>query len=465
MPLERFVAQPPSRRARVAVSVTRRTVRPLTPLIPNTALGVRLTRGLAAATLAGASPVPRWTTVTPVDLRYAGGRVVGEWVRAHPRDGAAGRDGTAGRDERDGAGATARADRTGALLYLHGSGYAICSPRTHRGLAANLSALTGLAVFVLDYRLAPRHRFPAAADDVKRAYDWLLDGQLEPAQLAVAGDSAGGHLAVDLSLSQLRSAGPVPAALALFSPLLDCSLALAETRDRVHPDPMISAAGARELVAHYLRGVDPDHPRLRLRPAPGEVLPPTLIQAGGEEMFCADARELHRLITAAGGRSELEVWPGQAHVFQAMTRTIPEARRALRRAAQFLVDALDQARQADRPQAAVTAPTRTTRRVPRNATALLGCPATAAAAPGRWSPAPAAASARRSRSSWRRAAAAWCAAISTRTRRSGPRTRSPTPPRRAAGALSPPPVTSPAPRRWRRWRPRRPAGSAPRPPW
>ena len=119
--------------------------------------------------------------VVPVDTRTSDGRrVVGEWVYGVgvPRD---------------------QADT--AIFFVHGSGYALCSPRTHRRLTSWLSRLTGLPVFSVDYRLAPRHRFPSAADDVRSGWDWLIrDHGLAPERTIVAADSAGGHLSVDLLL-------------------------------------------------------------------------------------------------------------------------------------------------------------------------------------------------------------------------------------------------------------------------
>ena len=135
-------------------------------------------------------------TSIPVDTRTSDGRrVVGEWVYGAgvPRD---------------------QADT--AIYFVHGSGYALCSPRTHRRLTSWLSRLTGLPVFSVDYRLAPRHRFPTAADDVRSGWDWLIgDRGLAPERTVMAGDSAGGHLAVDLLLQPDVAH---PAALVLLSP-------------------------------------------------------------------------------------------------------------------------------------------------------------------------------------------------------------------------------------------------------
>jgi monoterpene epsilon-lactone hydrolase len=262
-------------------------------------------------------PTLSGTTVDKVDTRTpAGHGVAGEWV--------------------SGPGAR-RVDA--AIYYIHGSGYALCSPRTHRRLTAWLSRLTKLPIFSVDYPLAPRHRFPAAADDVHAGWEWLLSSTgLPPDRVIVAGDSAGGHLAVDLMLH-----GPLAsrsAALVLFSRLVDLTLSLARARERLHRDPAIRAADAARLVQLYCRGVDPAHPRLALDVTRGPVLPPTLIQAGGAEFLSADAHRLAADIRTAGGDCELQVWPDQAHVFQALPRLTPEAAQAMRYVAAFISGAL-----------------------------------------------------------------------------------------------------------------------------
>ena len=261
--------------------------------------------------------VARGTAVTAVDEDG----VVGEWVdatgSAQPTDGAPGAE-------------------AGVVLYLPGSAYAICSARTHRGLASRLSRDAGTPVFVVDYRLAPEFPFPAAADDIERAYRWLLDQGYQPGSIVVAGDSAGGHLALDLVIDNARRSVPQPAAVVLFSPLIDLTFELAEGRERVRRDPMISAAGARSLTALYTSNEQPDIPRLRLAVEAGTLLPPFLVQAGGAEMLVADAEYLRDLLEANEGTCTLEIWPDQMHVFQALPRLSPEAGPALRRAAQFI---------------------------------------------------------------------------------------------------------------------------------
>jgi acetyl esterase/lipase len=276
--------------------------------------------------MAAFGPSLTGTRVDQVDTVLPDGRrVKGEWVYG-PRT------------------PTSHATRSsfsaGAIYYVHGSGYAVCSPKTHRRLTSWLSSLTGLPVLSIDYRLAPRYRFPTAADDVQAGWDWLVEICGVPTkQIVVAGDSAGGHLIVDMLLQREVSANP-PAAAVLFSPLFDITFGLCLARERIRPDPAIRVADAVRLVGLYHAGVDPAHPRLTLDVAAGPALPPTLIQAGGAEMLQDDARQLAAAIRAAGGRCELQVWPHQGHVFQALPRITPEAAKAMAYVAKFIAHAL-----------------------------------------------------------------------------------------------------------------------------
>lgn len=286
-------------------------------MLPATTLGIAASRQILARSLALFGTYAACTRVEQVDARTASGRVRGEWVRA-------------GEQTRD-----------GVLFYVHGSGYALCSAKTHRRLVSQLSARTGLPVFSLDYRLAPRHRFPSAADDVERAFDWLLEHHASADRIVVAGDSAGGHLAFDLSLSRVRAGLPAPAAQLLLSPLADVTLELARQREQAIPDPMATAATARALLELYTRDIDPLHDRLTHVLEAHETLPPTRIQAGGVEMLAADAHYLYDALRGTNTWCQLEVWPGQMHVFQAMPLLVPESSTALDRGARFLTEALD----------------------------------------------------------------------------------------------------------------------------
>ncbi|WP_051400130.1 alpha/beta hydrolase [Haloechinothrix halophila] len=299
--------------------VTAATLRPFTTAVPATDRRVWLFRRIVAGSLALFGPAERDTGIELVDVATPGGtRVRGEWVRPPG-------------EHRESA----------VVLYLHGSAYTVCSPRTHRGLTTRLAVRAGVPVFACGYRLAPGHRFPAAAEDVRAAFDWLTGQGFPPERIVLAGDSAGGHLAVDLVLELLRRGATPPAAMVLFSPLIDLSLGFARERETRRRDPMISADRARRLVALYTRDASPAHPRLALDVTSARRFPPTLIQAGEREMLTADAEHLADGIRAAGGRCELDVWPDQMHVFQALPVLVPEAGRALAEAAAFVDAELD----------------------------------------------------------------------------------------------------------------------------
>lgn len=300
-------------RARLAAAASVAGLRQVNGLLPANRAGIWAGRGLIAGVMAAFGPVLPGTSVEEV----RDGDVRGEWVRA------------AG---------VKQGER--AIYYIHGSGYVVCSARTHRGLASRLSKATGLPVFLSDYRLAPEHRFPAAAEDVAAGYSWLLGKGYRAGDLVIGGDSAGGHLALDLLLHNDRAGIAQPAGVFMFSPLIDLTLTSAERQDRRRPDPMAPATAGRRLVELYTRGQPADSPRLRLNIAPGTALPPLFVQASAEEMLSDDARHLHEMAVAAGVRCDLELWPGRIHVFQALPLLVPEAGPALRRAADFVRSAL-----------------------------------------------------------------------------------------------------------------------------
>ena len=320
----RLQKEPPPRaslRSHTAAAVTTMTLRPFTAVIPPNRYGVLVSRRVVATSLALLGPGLSGSRIVPMDRSTRRGPSVrGVWVRA-PR---------ARRDD-------------AVILYIHGSAYAICSARTHRGITSRLSQDTGLPVFACDYRLAPNHQFPSAADDVRAAYEWLLAEGHAPDRIVLAGDSAGGHLAVDLALQLIQEGTEPPAALALFSPLFDPTFELAVRRERRRRDPMISAARAQRLLDLYFADEDRAGPRMTLSFDGLESFPSTLVQAGGREMMVADAEALARALTACGGTCELEIWPGQMHVFQALSRVVPEATTAIKRAADFVVTELEAA--------------------------------------------------------------------------------------------------------------------------
>lgn len=306
-------------RSRLANVVFSTAVRPLVNLVPaEKTWGLEVLRQTAASMMAAFGPEVAGVQTESVDVTLADGRrVLGEWVRT-PNV----------------------VNDSGVIYYVHGGGYAMCSPRTHRQLIAWIADLTGVPVFAVDYRLAPQHVFPAAADDVRSGWDWLLKSTgLGPSRVVVGGDSAGGHLVVDLML-QLVAGGERPAGAVLLSPLYDFTFALAAQQEKLRPDPAMTAEAGARVARLYRGGVDPTHPRLALNVAGSAALAPTLIQVGSVEMLSADARRLADDIRAAGGSCELQVWPDQIHVFQALPKLAPDAHRAVRAAAAFITEQL-----------------------------------------------------------------------------------------------------------------------------
>jgi epsilon-lactone hydrolase len=214
----------------------------------------------------------------------------------------------------------------GVLLYLHGGGYCIGSLATHRPLAGRIALASRCRVVTLDYRLAPEHPFPAAVDDACAAYRDLLAGGVAPQRMAVAGDSAGGGLAMALLLA-LRAAGtPLPAAAVCLSPWTDLTQSSPAYDQRADRDPMVTKAGLDDMASAYLRDTDP---RTALAsPLFGDLggLPPVRIEVGESEVLFDDATGLAERLRLAGVDVSLVVWPELIHVFQAFPgELVPEA--------------------------------------------------------------------------------------------------------------------------------------------
>jgi len=194
-------------------------------------------------------------------------------------------------------------------------------------------------VFAADYRLAPDHPFPAAVDDAAAAYRGLLDEGFEPGATVIAGDSAGGGLAVATAL-RLRELGlPQPAALVLFSPWVDLGLLT------LGPSPpgevVITKGWLRACANHYLAGHPADDPLASPIGADLRGLPPTLIQVGEAELLLSDARRLDAALSAAGVAVELQEFPRRWHVFQQNAGVLADADRALDAVAAFVGSCVD----------------------------------------------------------------------------------------------------------------------------
>lgn len=222
-----------------------------------------------------------------------------------------------------------------AILYLHGGGYCVGSPATHRAITGRFAVGCAARVFAADYRLAPEQPFPAALDDAEAAYRGLLAAGFAPSRVVVAGDSAGGGLSVALAL-RLRATGqPLPAALVLFSPWVD--LALSQLSAPAAGDPMIALPWVAECARLYLGGHDPADALASPVHADLGGLPPVLIQVGSDEVLLNDSRRLDAALRRAGVAAELQEFARCWHDFQANAGILAAADRAMALAAAFVL--------------------------------------------------------------------------------------------------------------------------------
>jgi acetyl esterase/lipase len=258
--------------------------------------------------MTAASPIPDGTKCTPVE---ADG-IPCEWIEPP------------------------NASQERVLLYLHGGGYALGSIGTHRGHVARLAQAAGARALSVDYRLAPEHPFPAGLDDAKAAYRYLRSSGIDASRIAIAGDSAGGGLAV-ATLVALRDEGDaLPACGVLLSPWVDLEGIGGSSSGKADEDPMLELAGLQEMGRLYVSGGDIRDPLAAPLYADLAGLPPLLIQVGTAELLLDDSTRLAERAKAAGVAVDLEAWQDMIHVWQALAPLVPEATEAIAVIGQYL---------------------------------------------------------------------------------------------------------------------------------
>lgn len=215
------------------------------------------------------------------------------------------------------------------LLYLHGGGYVIGSPDTHKSMVSEIASSMKATAYSMDYRMAPEAPFPAAVEDGLACYKALLDAGTEPGKIVIAGDSAGGGLTVATALS-IRDAGlAMPGALAVLSPWVNLANDGPTYRVKADADPMIQKDGIDMMAGLYLNGTDAKDKLASPLGADLAGLPPMLVQVGSEEVLLSDATMLAARAGAAQVAVTLEVWPGMVHVFQYFHPMLTDARSAI----------------------------------------------------------------------------------------------------------------------------------------
>jgi monoterpene epsilon-lactone hydrolase len=225
---------------------------------------------------------------------------------------------------------------TGVLVYFHGGGFCFGSMRSHRRLVGHLATAARCRALTVGYRLAPEHPHPAALDDALAAYRWLLDQGLEPGRIAVAGDSAGGGIAVALLVRARDEALPLPAAAVLMSPWVDLAMTGASVTTRVEVDVRQDPAGTRWCARQFLAGRDPRDPSASPLYADLTGLPPLYVQAGDRDILVDDALRLADKARHAGVDVLLDVFPEMLHAHQIWAGSMPEADDAVARVGAYL---------------------------------------------------------------------------------------------------------------------------------
>ena len=214
-------------------------------------------------------------------------------------------------------------DERPKLLHLHGGGYVLGSAFGYRPLAGALALAADAGVLVPDYRLAPEHTFPAAIDDSVDAYRWMLDRGVEPGEVTITGDSAGGGLVISVLLTLKQRGLPQPGGAVLMCPWVDLEL-------KLHSDEAI-----RRSAEAYLGGHPADDPIASPLGADLSGLAPMLIQAATGDERLPDAQVLADRARKQGVEAELELYSVDAHVFHLFWSFLPEAAEALKSAGEF----------------------------------------------------------------------------------------------------------------------------------
>ena len=222
------------------------------------------------------------------------------------------------------------------LLYIHGGGFVGGSPPNYRALVGHIAEKLNATAYVIDYRLAPEHPFPAALDDCAAAWRALLDMGIPAGDIVIAGDSAGGNLTLALALKLKSAGGPLPAALVALSPATDLADGTPSRTTNARADAMFDSHTFASVVRHYCSQSDPTDPLISPLRGDPTGLPPTLIQCSRDEMLRDDGVLMAEKMKATGVDITLELWPRVFHVWQLMLGFIPESRAAVENIVRFI---------------------------------------------------------------------------------------------------------------------------------
>jgi epsilon-lactone hydrolase len=243
------------------------------------------------------------------------------------------------------AGADSLQQRRTAFRTLHGGGFSSGSIRTHSLLAGSLAKAASSDVLLIDYRLMPEYGYPAQINDALTAYRWLLDNGYRSENVIVAGDGAGGNIAIETVLRQMRAAKPLPAAVIALSPITDLAATGGSMTSNAESDPLVSKMSIESLRKTYLGSRSPADPQASPLYADLTGFPPLLLQVGSGEVLLDDTLRLADKARQAGVDVTTEVWPGMPHQWQLFPSLLDDADRSSQNIAEFAIRHF-----ADKPQ-------------------------------------------------------------------------------------------------------------------
>ncbi len=226
-------------------------------------------------------------------------------------------------------------DTPRVMMYIHGGGFIAGSMTSHGDLASRIALACDAGVLIFNYRLAPEYPFPAGLTDVMTVYDWITDRFGPERPVCLAGDSAGGNLALSLASTLLKSRKRLPACTVLMSPWLDLACRSASHELNKNLDPMLGPDILKKTAALY---TDQPLSNPLVSPLHNDFtgITPILIQAGTCEVLLDDAGALARKLEEAGAIVELDVWEDMFHVWQYFARYLSEGREAIQRIGSFV---------------------------------------------------------------------------------------------------------------------------------
>jgi len=227
------------------------------------------------------------------------------------------------------------ADDAPIVLYFHGGGFRIASALAYRSYGSHLSAVLGARVLLVEYRLAPEHKFPKAVDDCFAVWESLLAEGIDTGRIVIAGDSAGGGLAASVTMHALAD-GVLPAGVICCSPWVDLTIT-ADTYDtNAESDKLFSRTSAEEAAPAYLGGADPMNPIASPLFGDWDGAPPLLILVGDAEVLLDDSRKLAEVARAAGVDVTLSIYPEMPHIWTMSYPAFPEAVEGVTEMAEFV---------------------------------------------------------------------------------------------------------------------------------